>query len=94
MTNDFSSIETDEFSSLDKINKKVKKKKKELKKNTERHISGNNPRLTSDKVCYQALQMIKFLGTLQMRKLDLKHEPRTRQPEQVLLLTRTRDQNY
>ena len=76
MTNDFSSIETDELSSLDKINKKVKKKKKELKKNTKRYISGNNSRLTSDKVCYQALQMIKFLGTLHMRKLDLKHELR------------------
>ena len=78
MANDFSSIETDELSSLDKINKKVKRKKKELKKNTKRHISENNSKLTSDKVCYQALQMIKFLGTLHMRKLDLKHEPRLR----------------
>ena len=78
MTNDFSSIETDELSSLDKINKKVNKKKKELKKNIERYISENNSKLTSDKVCYQALQMIKNLGTLHMRKLDLKHEPRLR----------------
>ena len=35
-------------------------------------------KLTSDKVYSQALQIIKFLGTLHMRKLDLKHEPRLR----------------
>ena len=35
-------------------------------------------KLTSDKVCSQALQMIKFLGTLHRRKLDLKHEHRLR----------------
>ena len=35
-----------------------------------------NTNLNSDKICKQALNMIKNLGTLQMKKLDLKHEPR------------------
>ena len=35
-------------------------------------------RLSSGKVCKQALNMIKFLASLQMRKLDLKHESRQR----------------
>ena len=34
--------------------------------------------LNSDRICKQALNMIKFLGTLQMKKLDLKYEPRQR----------------
>ena len=35
-------------------------------------------KLNSDKVCQHALSMIKFLGTLHMKKLDLKYEPRLR----------------
>ena len=37
-----------------------------------------SPKLIHDKVCTQALNMIKFLGTLNMKKIDLKHEPRQR----------------
>ena len=35
-------------------------------------------KLSDDKICSQALSMIKFLGTLNMKKLDLKHDPRLR----------------
>ena len=41
-------------------------------------IKPKSQKLTHDKVCTQALHMIKILGTLNMRKLDLKHEPRLR----------------
>ena len=75
MTSDYSSIETDELSALNKIDKK---QDMTSKKYSDKKISGNNSRLTSDKVCCWALQMIKFLGTLHMRKLDLKHDPRLR----------------
>ena len=34
--------------------------------------------LNSDRICKQALTMTKFLGTLQMKKLDLKYELRQR----------------
>ena len=34
--------------------------------------------LNSDRICKQALNMIKFLGTLQIKKLDLKEESRQR----------------
>jgi len=40
----------------------------------DRYIS----KLSDSKICSQALIMIKFLGTLNMKKLDLKHEPRLR----------------
>ena len=35
-------------------------------------------RLSNKRLCYQALKMIKFLGTIHLKKLDLKHEPRLR----------------
>ena len=35
-------------------------------------------KISDDKICSQALSMIKFLGTLNMRKLDLRHDPRLR----------------
>ena len=35
-------------------------------------------RLSSDKLCKQVLNMINFLASLQMKKLDLKYEPRQR----------------
>ena len=58
-----SSDSSDENLQSDKHKKKHKKKSKSL---------------SSNKVCNQALQMINFLGTLNMKKLDLKHEPRQR----------------
>ena len=60
----------------DEINKNIKEKNKEKKSNN--YKKRKSSKLTSDKECPQALQMIKFLGTLQMKKLDLKHEPRLR----------------
>ena len=51
--------------------------KYETNKRTKRDKKYKN-KLSSDKICKQALNMIKFLGTLQMKKLDLKHEPRQR----------------
>ena len=35
-------------------------------------------RLSNKRLCYQALNMIKFLGTIHMKKLDSKYEPRLR----------------
>ena len=35
-------------------------------------------RLSNQRLCYQALNMIKFLGTIHMKKLDSKYEPRLR----------------
>ena len=76
---DFSSDETNEDSVYDNIKRAVLKQKKKGRKmkDDENNIKKGH-KLTSDKVCSQALQMIKFLGTLHMRKLDLKHEPRLR----------------
>ena len=34
--------------------------------------------MSNKRLCYQALNMIKFLGKIHMKKLDLKHEPRLR----------------
>ena len=67
---DEDSVETKIKTFTKKLNEK-NLKSKHLKKR-------KNTKLTSEKVCSQALQMIKFLGTLYMRKLDLKHEPRLR----------------
>ena len=53
------------------------KKKKSRKKNSTKKAK-KSKFLSSDKVCYHALNMIKFLGTLHMKKLDLKYEPRLR----------------
>ena len=65
----------------------------ELSKTTNSSSSDNNPKadnlgsttrrnskpLSDKKLCYQALNMIKFLGTtINMKKLDLKHEHRLR----------------
>ena len=54
------------------------KRQKNPNRNTNDGKDIPRTKLTSDKVCSQALQMIKFLGTLHMRKLDLKHETRLR----------------
>ena len=62
-TSTSSSDSSDDNQQLYQYKKKHKKKGKSL--------SSNN-------VCNQALQMIIFLGTLNMKKLDLKHEPRQR----------------
>ena len=35
-------------------------------------------KISDDKICSQALIMIKFLGTLNMKKLDLRHDPQLR----------------
>ena len=76
-TNDHPYNETDEDSVETKIKKFTKKSNK--KKLKSKHLKKRkNTKLTSDKVYSQALQMIKFLETLHMRKLDLKHEPRLR----------------
>jgi len=47
----------------------------------ERHLNDSVRKrkpLSNKKLCNQALSMIKFLGTIHMKKLDLKHEPRLR----------------
>ena len=80
---DLSSDETNEDSIYDNFKKEVlkqKKKGRKMKDNKNNKYNKNKKghKLTSDKVCSQALQMIIFLGTLHMRKLDLKHEPRLR----------------
>ena len=62
-----SSISTINSIPTQSINIKTQKKKK----NKEIKLSG-------DKICSQALGMIKFLGTLNTKKLALKHEPRLR----------------
>ena len=41
-------------------------------------LDKHTSKLSDSKICSQALNMIKFLGTLNMKKLDLKHEPRLR----------------
>ena len=37
--------------------------------------SNNQRKMSDDKICSQALSMIKFLGTLNMKKLYLRHDP-------------------
>ena len=51
-----------------KTQKKNKNKNKEIK-------------LSDDKICSRALGMIKFLGTLNTKNLDLTHEPRLRRTD-------------
>ena len=53
---------------------KSSKKMKQSNKSKRRIIL----RLKGDKVCSQALQIIQFLGTLYIQKLDLKYKPRLR----------------
>ena len=79
-THDFSSDETNEDSIYSNIRKEeIKQKSKGRKiKYTKINRNKKSHKLTSDKVCSQALQTIKFLGTLHMRKLDLKHKHRLR----------------
>ena len=54
MTSDYSSIEADELSVMNKINKKVRKQNKRSKKHSDKKILSKNSKLTSGKVCYQA----------------------------------------
>ena len=76
---DSDSLSTDYLQS--RQNKKLRKRKiarKQQKKRKMKQKKRPNKQLTSDKVCQHALSMIKFLGTLHMKKLDLKYEPRLR----------------
>ena len=60
---------------------KRKSKRKKHKKNKKKKKKKSNKQLNSDKVCQHSLSMIKILGTLHMKKLDLKYEPRLRQAD-------------
>ena len=48
------------------------------KNNKSRGDNKHKKKLSQNKVCSEALNMIKFLGQLHTKKLDLKHEPRLR----------------
>ena len=50
----------------------------DLPKKENNNFKKNRRPLSDKKLCNQALNMIKFLGTIHMKKLDLKHEPRLR----------------
>ena len=75
---DFSSSESTSSissnSSFNKIYPSPTRKPKPIQNKTNITIQ----RLNSDKLCKQALNIMKFLASLQMKKLNLKHEPRQR----------------
>ena len=74
----FSSDDSNGGSNYRNIREQVRQQKKKSRKSKNQKDNKESQKLTSDKVCSQALQMIKFLGTLHMKKLDLKYEPRLR----------------
>ena len=47
-------------------------------RNNKPTIKNQGKKLSNKRLCYQALNMIKFLGIIHRKKLDLKHEPRLR----------------
>ena len=75
---DFSSSESTSSissnSSFNKVYSSPTRKPKTMQNKTNKTIQ----RLSSDKLCKQALNMIFFLASLQTKKLDLKHELRQR----------------
>ena len=70
-TSSSSSSSLSSSSSSSKSSKQHKQTIKKLGKNKYKKLSNK-------KMCSKALELIKFLGTLQMKKLELKHDPKLR----------------
>ncbi len=75
---DFSSSESTSSISSNSSFNKIYPSPTRKPKPTQNKTNTTTQRLNADKLCKQALNMIKFLASLQMKKLDLKHEPRQR----------------